>query len=369
MCTTNSKMNIFVLATASRASGALSIYLQFIEALSEQPATNHYYIFVDPSMPQPTLPNVRYVPVDTRGARRVWFDFWGFKRIVKQINVVPQIILSFQNTGVRYPQVPQIVYFHNILPLHGQLWNPFKKATRTLFFYGSLYPHYIRMLINKRMNIVVQANFIKSMFVDKFKFSPERVHVMRPSIGKTEPKEEFGASPFAPETFNLIYPASGFDYKNHQILVNALDKLMRTEKEKAQQIVLHLTLERGENKPLEQRIAELGLTDNVLFHGQVPSSVLSTWYQHAHALVFPSWLETLGLPLVEAASYGLPIIASDEAYAHEALDGYEGVEYVAKDDVIGWKNAIERRCNMRIRYPLFKPEENNSWDILFNILQ
>ena len=90
---------------------------------------------------------------------------------------------------------------------------------------------------------------------------------------------------------------------------------MRTEKEKARQIVLHLTLKRGENRPLEQQIEELGLTKNIMFHSQVSTSLLSSWYEHAHALVFPSWLETLGLPLVEAAVHGLPIIVCDAQYA------------------------------------------------------
>ncbi len=364
-------MNIFVIATASRASGALSIYSQFIEALSVQPTTDKYYIFVDPSMPQPALPNVRYVPVETRGVRRVWFDFWGFKRIVKQINIAPQLILSFQNTGVRYPKVSQIVYFHNIIPLHNKLWNPFRKVSRTLFFYASLYPYYIRMLINKRMNVVVQADFIKPMFVEKFKFPPEQVHVMRPRIGTTELKENLEASPFTPNSINLIYPASGFDYKNHQILINALDKLMRTEKEKAQQIVLHLTLERGENRPLEQRIEGLGLTKNIMFHGQVSTSQLSSWYEHAHALVFPSWLETLGLPLVEAAAYGLPIIACDAQYAKEALNGYQGVSFAKPDKAEEWAKSISEACNKRIKYPLYKCTDkagHSAWDKLFDLI-
>jgi glycosyltransferase involved in cell wall biosynthesis len=38
---------------------------------------------------------------------------------------------------------------------------------------------------------------------------------------------------------------------------------------------------------------------------------LSTWLRHARALLFPSFVEGYGMPLVEALSIGLPVIASD----------------------------------------------------------
>lgn len=41
------------------------------------------------------------------------------------------------------------------------------------------------------------------------------------------------------------------------------------------------------------------------------------------ALIFPSYIETVGLPLVEAMSVGAVILAADCEYAHEVLDGYE----------------------------------------------
>ena len=146
---------------------------------------------------------------------------------------------------------------------------------------------------------------------------------------------------------------------------------MRTEKEKARQIILHLTLKRGENRPLEQQIEELGLTKNIMFHGQVSTSLLSSWYEHAHALVFPSWLETLGLPLVEAAAHGLPIIACDAQYAKEALNGYQGVSFAKPDKAEEWAKSISEACNKRIKYPLYKRIDeagHSAWDKLFDLI-
>jgi len=44
-------------------------------------------------------------------------------------------------------------------------------------------------------------------------------------------------------------------------------------------------------------------------------------------LIFPSYIETVGLPLLEAKMHWTPIIASDSAFSHEILDGYDKVEF------------------------------------------
>ena len=40
-------------------------------------------------------------------------------------------------------------------------------------------------------------------------------------------------------------------------------------------------------------------------------------YSYSKALIFPSYTETLGLPLLEAKSYGIEILASNRNFAKE----------------------------------------------------
>ena len=65
---------------------------------------------------------------------------------------------------------------------------------------------------------------------------------------------------------------------------------------------------------------------------------LSTWLHHAQALLFPSFVEGFGMPLVEALSVGLPVIASDLAVFHEIAG--EIPEYLDPLDGLGWKQMI-----------------------------
>ena len=65
---------------------------------------------------------------------------------------------------------------------------------------------------------------------------------------------------------------------------------------------------------------------------------LATWLHHAQALLFPSFAEGYGMPLVEALSMGLPVIASDLSAFREIAGDIP--EYLNPLDVMSWKQLI-----------------------------
>lgn len=65
---------------------------------------------------------------------------------------------------------------------------------------------------------------------------------------------------------------------------------------------------------------------------------LMTWLRHAQALLFPSFVEGYGMPLVEALSLGLPVIASDLPVFREVAG--EIPEYRDPLDGRAWKEII-----------------------------
>ncbi|GAA0574267.1 glycosyltransferase family 1 protein [Caenispirillum bisanense] len=65
---------------------------------------------------------------------------------------------------------------------------------------------------------------------------------------------------------------------------------------------------------------------------------LATWLHHARALVFPSFVEGYGLPLAEALSFGVPVIASDLPVFREIAG--EIPEYLDPLDGPGWRRVI-----------------------------
>ena len=65
---------------------------------------------------------------------------------------------------------------------------------------------------------------------------------------------------------------------------------------------------------------------------------LSSWLYHAQALLFPSFTEGYGMPLVEALSLGVPVIASDLPVFREIAG--EIPEYVDPLDGKRWRELI-----------------------------
>ena len=53
--------------------------------------------------------------------------------------------------------------------------------------------------------------------------------------------------------------------------------------------------------------------------GELDHSEVQDLYNKSSVLVYPSLVESLGLPLLEAAASGLPIIASDLDYVHDII--------------------------------------------------
>ncbi|EXI82415.1 MAG: putative glycosyl transferase group 1 [Candidatus Accumulibacter appositus] len=66
---------------------------------------------------------------------------------------------------------------------------------------------------------------------------------------------------------------------------------------------------------------------------------LSSWLHHAQALLFPSFTEGFGMPLVEALSLGLPVIASDLPAFREIAGDIP--QYLDPLDGKRWRQLIE----------------------------
>jgi glycosyltransferase involved in cell wall biosynthesis len=65
----------------------------------------------------------------------------------------------------------------------------------------------------------------------------------------------------------------------------------------------------------------LGVAGRVIFTGYIPDEELVVLLNMATVLVLPSLMEGFGLPAVEAAACGCPVIATRESPLPELLDG------------------------------------------------
>lgn len=80
------------------------------------------------------------------------------------------------------------------------------------------------------------------------------------------------------------------------------------------------------------------LRGHVIELGRCPDALLARYLRHARALLFPSFVEGYGLPLVEALCTGTPVIASDLAVFRELAGGIP--DYLSPIDGLGWRDAV-----------------------------
>lgn len=338
---------IIVNATALDRSGALSILKQFIHNIPEN--KHEWLVFIDSKINiEVTQSNVKLILMDGVKSmiKRIWWDYFGLNNFLKRHNIQPVACISLQNTNFRVSShVPHFIYYHQSIPFYKNRWNPLSKEERTLWFYKNIYPLIVKLSINKSTKILVQLEYIKNEFSEMFNHPPENIQVFSPSVEKPDRtlKKELNN-----EYLNLFYPATNHIYKNHSIIIDAVSQSKQHSK-------LYLTLP---SKASSDRIEHTGF---------IPRNEIFALYNSCDALLFPSYIETFGLPLIEAALTGIPIIASDLPYAREVLDGYEGVTFVKFDNVHEWSTAIDKLTKDK-RYKPIQIDSRPSWTELFEYI-
>ena len=343
--TTDNKY-IVVNATALDRSGALSILRQFLDNI---PDRFQWLVFTPSTVDLKTdKPNVRIEPVAGVKAmhKRLWWDTFGLRKWLKRNNIEPLAAVSLQNTGFAVGKdVPSFLYYHQPVPFFNYSWNFLRKQERGMWFYKHVYPIFVKLFLKRNTTVFVQLDFIKNGFVRRFNHPENLVEIYSPAISSVEPSETTPVK-LDDRELNLFYPAAPIFYKNHAVLEKALEK---TE------------------IPCRLYITSSGFCsgNRITTIGSVPFGQVCAMYEHCDALVFPSYIETYGLPLLEAALTGMPVIAADLPYAKEVLDGYEGVTFVPYDKPDAWKNAVESLGKGR-RYTPINISDRPSWKELFN---
>ncbi|RZL44338.1 MAG: hypothetical protein EOP00_20175, partial [Pedobacter sp.] len=236
---------IVVNATAANTGGALTILLDFLSAIEEQDKSldnNKYIIFTSVELGYAPSPCIEIINFGKkRYFQRFIWDYIGFDRFLRRERITPDLIISFQNTGVKYSKhCPQLIYFHNPFSLLPEKWNPFVRNERLLWFYTFVYPFFVKALITKNTTIVVQAEWIKKSFSKKFTFSEKNIHVIKPDVIGLPTTKDLSID----ETHKLYYffPSTAFKYKNHELIFSILDEIEKIEPDVLKNITINLTL-------------------------------------------------------------------------------------------------------------------------------
>ncbi|MBQ6761660.1 MAG: glycosyltransferase family 4 protein [Bacteroidales bacterium] len=170
----------------------------------------------------------------------------------------------------------------------------------------------------------------------------------------------------------FLYPASPDCHKNFEDLCQAAEKLEKKLGCGVFKVVL--TINGTENRYAAWLHKKWGHVASIDFHGFMAREELYDHYGKAACLVFPSRVETWGLPISEFKPSGKPMILADLPYAHESAAGAESVSFfgISKIDDLAERMelVIRRKISNFGRILPGTPEGPfaEDWETLFTLL-
>jgi glycosyltransferase involved in cell wall biosynthesis len=141
------------------------------------------------------------------------------------------------------------------------------------------------------------------------------------------------------EPMRMLFVARFASNKGVHVLMEAIQKLNKKGFKKKLQFNL------AGKGPLYESYLQRYLISNVKFLGFVPDEELPQIYKHNDAFVFPTLFEGMPTVVLEAMSYGMPVVVTDVGATAQLVDEKNGF-LIERDNVDALVHAIEQLLQM-----------------------
>ena len=244
---------------------------------------------------------------------RLYCDHFYIQKLIRKFQI--DEVINLQNIAIKRLCVPQRLYLHNAIPISNVDFD-FRKE-RSLW----LFKHVISKMILKNLKyadtIIVQAEWIKTELAEKCGMPLSIIEVE-----KVTPGFEKVSNRIVSKRAIFFYPANGCSYKNHECLIKACEQIKKSGIDNYE--VIFTLNPNTDGREYQKIIKEKKIPIKLV--GLLGKQQMMDYYSKS-ILVFPSYLETVGLPLIEAQLFDSEIIAADLPYAREAVGAYKKVKW------------------------------------------
>jgi|AntRauMFilla1563_2_1112583.scaffolds.fasta_scaffold00034_13 glycosyltransferase involved in cell wall biosynthesis len=340
-----SKNNIIISGINLFEGGPLSILKDCLSFLNES-AYIHQYDFTalvhkKNLFDEADYANIKFIEFPksrTSYAYRLYYEYVYFKSFAKKHNVF--FWLSLHDITPNVGNVNQAVYCHNPSPFNTVNFSEiFVQPTQ--FFFRLFYKYLYQINIKKNNYVIVQQLWIKHRFENMFNLPGNKIITAPPEIPKIadnyilknnrveENKNQL--------TKTFFFPTFPRPFKNIEVICEAVLLVL---KKNIQNFKVIITINGSENKYAETIVEKYKHIDAIKFIGLIKREDVYMYYSQSDCLIFPSKLETWGLPISEFKQFNKPIFLADLPYAKETVGDYEMVSFFNPDDAVQLSELI-----------------------------
>lgn len=319
------------------------------------------------------FPDIEYIElpwaIDNWG-KRLWCEYITMNNISKSIDNI-DLWLSLHDTTPRVQAQRQAVYCQTSFPFFKWHIKDFQFDKKIPLF--AIFTKFAYQLgIRKNRYLIVQQEWLRDGFSKMFSIPQNKFIVAPPPQNFDKPHAHFIPRE---ELFTFFFASTPDSHKGFEILCRAAYQLEQEIGTNKFQIIL--TVAGNENKYAEYLFKNWGHISSIRFQGLMDKPTLYAHYQNTDCFVFPSRIETWGLPISEylhTHNFKRPLIVADLPYAHETSQRAEKVCFFKSEDF----NMLAQRMKEIImnNYTHFKQNPQKSkekpsaydWNELFKIL-
>lgn len=252
--------------------------------------------------------------------RRLHLEWFGFLQLSRELK--PDVWLSLHDITPRVEAGRQYVYCHNPAPFC-KAAVPLEQLDRSFMLFKRFYGLLYRCFIHRNDAIIVQQQWLRDQF--KKRFGVRQVIVAHPTSAVDHVTQRVPSK--LPRTF--FYPAFPRVFKNIELLGESAARL---EHITAWSGKILITLDGSENAYARTMRERYGHLRSLVFLGLQDRLQMNALYSECDTVIFPSLLETWGLPISEAKARKIPLLAADLPYARETVGNYDAIRFFDPQD-------------------------------------
>ena len=282
--------------------------------------------------------------------------FWTYTKFSREIKKDKPDILFMPIQTVPFRNKPKnikiVVTVHDLAYL--VFPNYFTNNDRKKLNYNT------KRAVNMADKIIVPSEATKKDIIKYYNIQKDKIHCIHHGISPFNDKDSIESSkkgdfeskindykPF------ILFVGTIQPRKNIERLIEAFEKV-KDRNEKYADLKLVIAGAKGwMSESIYNKAKKSKYSSDIVFTGGVKNDYLYELYQNALMFVLPSLYEGFGLPVLEAMSFGLPCIVSDNSALSEIVDSHALlVDAYSPDDIAQKINMFLNHENLRKDYGL-----------------